>query len=77
MDLSDIDTEDEEDPRTVAWLSVNFWRPRGYYVAAAKEMTALLETGKFMLFDPQEEVLHESKFPSLEFVNYMSNALRN
>lgn len=77
LDLSDIDTEDEEDSRTLAWVAVNFWRPSSYYVAAAKEMSALLETGKFVLFNPQEEVFYENQFPSLEFVNYMSKALGN
>lgn len=71
-DFSMVETEDEEDPRTLAWISVNFFRSAEHYLKTAQELQTILFTKKFFLYDPQSDVYLTRNFPIKEFVAGMS-----
>ncbi|MDU8927473.1 hypothetical protein RXV86_08770 [Alisedimentitalea sp. MJ-SS2] len=68
----EIEAEVEDPANTIAWISINFFRSAAHYRAAANELQALLDTGKFTLYDPQEDEHFASSFPRADFVAWMS-----
>ena len=43
----------EDDPRTIGWISFNYFRSEDYYDAVANELDAILASGPVEFYDPQ------------------------